>query len=275
VAAANLAPSQNAQNHNGGQKGGEEKVTVSTAEPLKVQADVPKDWRDKLNWFLTAILVAIGGLGVLYARSTLKVINAQLTEIVAAGKQTDKMVAHAGKQAEASSLSVQAFIQSERAWVMETIKFPNEIPRRTPPNLGIILSVVFNIENVGKQPALIRNIQTRFHTYRRRLPDEPEYVPMSYAPDVRIGPYGRLLIPGKPWAIETFLEDGLLEDATVDGINEGWEYLYVYGRITYDSAGLKCVNQFCYTWNPLRGLSFEGDKPGFRKDGPAEYNKHT
>lgn len=118
-------------------------------------------------------------------------------------------------------------------------------------------------------------MQTRFHTQSSPLPDEPEYLTRPFIPDSQIGHYGRLHIPGKPFGVETFLEDGPLSDETVDQINQGRLQLYVYGRILYESAGLKGVNQFCYQWHALTGSTFKGDRAGFRKGGPPEYNKHT
>ena len=73
----NMPSAPNPQEHSANQESTKENVTVSTTEPLKVQADVSKDWRDKLNWLLSVILVVIGGFGVLYARKTLKAIERQ------------------------------------------------------------------------------------------------------------------------------------------------------------------------------------------------------
>ena len=80
-----------------------------------------------------------------------------------------------------------------------------------------------------------------------------------------IGGYGGLLVPGKPLAVETFLEQGSLDGETVDPIERGQLQLNAYGRITSESAGLARVNQFCYAWHPLTGVTFEGDEAGFHK----------
>ena len=71
-------------------------VTVFTTEPLKVQADVPKDWRDKLNWVLSAILVVVSIFGVCLGFMTLRTPR---------------------EAAEAALLNAKAVINAERPWI--------------------------------------------------------------------------------------------------------------------------------------------------------------
>ena len=136
-------------------------VATSKEKPIDVRSDVIKDWMDRLNWVLTAILVVIGALGVRYAKKTLRVIQGQLTEIQAAGKQTDQMVKHAGIQAEAAKTSAEALIHSERAWVV--------IDKVYPPKLMVQLyglsggganQFLFDIKNVGRTVARLGTLRT-------------------------------------------------------------------------------------------------------------------
>jgi hypothetical protein len=64
------------------EKGNEQKpsnkdVTISTAKPVNVSANVDKDWMDKLYWVLTAALVVVGWFGVCAAMGTLREIRRQ------------------------------------------------------------------------------------------------------------------------------------------------------------------------------------------------------
>jgi hypothetical protein len=63
-------------------------------------------------------LFVVGVCGVIIAVCTLKAIQRQLEEIKAAGKQTEQMIQHAGKQADAASLSAKIFRNSERPWIL-------------------------------------------------------------------------------------------------------------------------------------------------------------
>jgi len=95
---------------------------------------VTRDWLDFLSLAFSGSLVAIGAFGVAYAIKTLKAIErqakaneGQLSEIKAAGQQTDRMIEHAGKQAEAAKKSAEALVNSERAWVMTEVVFSADL----------------------------------------------------------------------------------------------------------------------------------------------------
>jgi hypothetical protein len=111
----------------------------------QIQADVrvisapAKDRYDKVSFGVSVFLALIGLGGVWYGRSTLKAIRGQLAEIKAAGLQTDQMLVHAGKQADAALKNAQAVINSERPWiVVEAEGYPE---------------IAFKMTNKGKTPA--------------------------------------------------------------------------------------------------------------------------
>jgi hypothetical protein len=55
----------------------------------------------------------------------------------------------------------------------------------------------------------------------------------------------------------------------------GQMFLYAYGRVDYETIGELRFTQFCYRWYSPIGLTVGNDPDGFRKGGPAEYNRCT
>jgi hypothetical protein len=253
-------------------------LATSKEKPIDVRSDVVKDWMDRLNWVLTAILVVIGALGVRYAKKTLRVIQGQLTEIQAAGKQTDQMVKHAGIQAEAAKTSAEALIHSERAWVV--------IDKVYPPKLMVQLyglsggganQFLFDIKNVGRTVARLGTLRTMWRVLPRNsgLPDVPDLGPIEGESTDLVPAHGRVLAPG-----ETV--DGLaapiyevFDDEKIKNIKNGSMILWVYGRIKYfDFAGQERVMHFCYRYLSMIDLSWNGEDK-FVSAGPLQYQVHT
>jgi hypothetical protein len=153
---------QGDKNDSTGQKENQNKVSISAIPPVNVNADVSKDWMDKLTWIgavltaiFTGVLVVIGWRGVSAAQKTLKAIEGQLTEMKATGVQTIAIIEHAGKQAdaaktsaEADRLNAQAVINSERPWITVSVSSLNETGT----------TFVFNATNVGRTPAIVKSI---------------------------------------------------------------------------------------------------------------------
>lgn len=189
---------------------------------------------------------------------------------------------HLSNQVALMDQQLAAFRESERAWVIEEIQFNGALRPPTERDQGTTFFIVFWIKNVGKQPARILNIQTRFHP-SAELPEKPEYYVASLAPPPDIGKHGRIVVPGEKIWIGCNLTEG--EDAGGGALSADQIYkinhrhglgLYAYGRVTYESVGVKAVNQFCYSWySTLSGFSWGFEKSEFLKRGPDEYNKHT
>jgi hypothetical protein len=244
-----------------GQASGDQKVTISTTEPLKVQADIPKDWRDKLNWLLSVILVLIGGFGVLYARKTLKAIESQLTEIRAAGKQTDRMIEHASTQAKAALLSVQAVINTERPWIVVRVE------RKGGSEF------IFTATNVGRTPAEIVAIQTSIPTFveaKAGLPETPQHA--NNILDIN-EPF--LLPPTDTTNLVRFNINAWGEHRMA-GVTSGRVSAFIFGRIAYldlteKATGVHTVHETCWCrwYVPVKGGNFIND--GY----PAAYSRYN
>ncbi len=241
--------------------------TVKIADPITVKGD--KNGWDIAAVIATFLLVAVGVGGVIVATLTMREIGRQATE-------TARAADGAKASADATRKNVDVLIEAQRAWIVESIKFADRIPRQSEMSGGI-LHVAFLLKNIGKQPARIRNIQTRFHTSCELLPAKPHYGERTFLPSPEIGEHGRLLAPDEPFWVSSLLEEGSLDDDQIDHI-QGKKRpdlaLYAYGCIHYETMGLPKRNQFCYVWHNLMGFSFKGDKEEFRRGGPAEYNKH-
>ena len=140
--------------------------TVLPNAPLRVQAEIRKDWLDKLGWLLGLILVGVVGAGVWVARKSLRVIEDLLVEIKAAGVRADRVVDHAGRQSEAALLSARSALRAERAWIVISVESP------------VRDRFVFRARNVGKTPAKIGSIG-KFHsvvdTTKSKLTIAPEF----------------------------------------------------------------------------------------------------
>lgn len=162
---------------------------------------------------------------------------------------------------------------SERAWVTEKINFPDKISRPTM-DAGV-LAVAYTFKNAGRQPALVRNIQTRFHIPNGQLPDVPEYRAGTLIPPPEIGSNGKLMAPNEEIILLAFLEEGMLLNTQVTDIEEGRNRLFTYALVTYEVFGEKKITQCCYQWKTLQGLTFGTESSGFRRGGPPTYNQST
>lgn len=244
-------------------KGGKEKksddpVSISTVKPLDVHAEVLKDWMDRLNWVLAAVLVIIGSFGVLYARKTLKAIQLQLVEMKAAGEQTNQMISHAGTQADAALLNAKALIASERPWFVSSVEIDDK-------ELGLWK---VRIVNKGRTPGHL-NAMFSEHTFvdiPDNLPIPPKYESFCYVPDTRFFATGesftdRERIPG-------FKPDFFIENERKNQTDT----LVIYGRVIYSDTFMwgspdEIIHEtrWCYFYQP----------PPYNRFvpcGPKEYN---
>lgn len=201
------------------QKQGDDPVSISTVKPLDVHADIPKDWMDKLNWIFSVVLVLIGGFGVCYARKTLKAIERQLTELQSSGKQTDRMIEHAGKSFDLARDTAQKQL---RAYVLvdcAVVKFPQS----NVPEAQV------HFKNSGQTPA--HDFKGWIHTWFAEYPlnEVLPSAPNGLSKGTEILAPGRASIfvaPRKPP-----LQDPWLELLGTDRFT-----LYVYGEVFYRDA---------------------------------------
>jgi hypothetical protein len=221
---------------------------------------VSKDWEDWILWGAQIALAVVGGFGIRYAYRTLQII----------GRQTKA----AEDSAKAALLSAQTLADSERGWVTEKIKFTDKLPRQNTGSAGVLV-VAFTFKNIGRQPVFIRNIQTRFHVAEGQLPDTPMYSVASLIPPAEIGAHGKLMAPDEEIHLGAILEQVTLRDDQIAEIEENRLLLFAYALVTYEVFGVKRITQCGYKWHTLRGLTFEGDKSGFRRGCPDSYNRST
>jgi hypothetical protein len=209
-------------------------------------------------------LFVVAAIGIVIALFSLEKVKEQT-------EATEDAAKAARDSAIASLKQANAVVDAERAWLIESIQFVDDVPYRSPE--GGILTARVTLRNIGKQPAFLRTVQLRFHGSEDAFPKTPQYFPRQYFPD------GFMVAPRGKIYLRAMLEEGSFDDDQVKrirGITLGKTLrLYLYGRIAYESMGNPGVNQFCYRWENQMGFSFGGDKPGFQKDGPDGYNSHT
>lgn len=156
-------------------------ISIRDLPPVSVR----RDWIDWLGLALTGALLIVGALDVRYAIKTLKGIErqananeGQLREIQQAGEQTNKLIAQAGKQAEAALLNAQAAINSDRPWVIIFVTHQSG-------------GYSFRAMNLGRTPAEVISFSAEFKCVSNinELPPEPAYG-TEHVPTIK------LLVPG-------------------------------------------------------------------------------
>jgi hypothetical protein len=239
-------------------------VGISKLPPVTVMPS-KRDWADWAYWGFNLLLVVVGGLQVLLLCRTLRAVRRQAGEMV---RQRHEMAF----QRQEIQLQRETMQSAERAWLVEKLNMTDDLPRRD--DSGSIFFAALTIRNIGKQPAIIKAVHTRFHT-SPGLPETPEYRLVD-SEEKNTGRHGQLVVPREKLQIGSPLEELWLDDDKIHAIRKTYGLgLYIYGRIEYESVGVVAVNQFCYRWENMMGFHWTFDKEGFRKGGPPEYNCHT
>jgi hypothetical protein len=200
-------------------------------------------------------LFVAGVVGIVVAICTLVAIQRQakanvdtLAEIRAAGQQTDRLIEHAGKQANAALLNAEAVMHSERAWIVVKPSLIDNKLQASPPHT--ITLFTRSIKNVGRTPATL--VKTDAAVWRvsaadmRKLPEPPRYIgePLSLN--------NLLLVPGDSipitWMIEPAGEPLTAEEvAKIKGMVE--LTLFAYGFVEYlDIFNDSHTTRFCHTY---------------------------
>lgn len=128
-----------------------------------------KDWMDRSIVICTIGLTIVGVVGTFVALRSLRQIRRQAELMDEHRIHLESLATAANNNARAAIDSVKALRESERAWIVEEIRFPDHIPRRSEGNFGGVLMVGFVAKNVGKQPAFIRVVQSRFFATQDRF----------------------------------------------------------------------------------------------------------
>jgi hypothetical protein len=143
-----LEPSPDSKRGRSEQKTSNDPVSISTAKPLDVRADVQKDWMDKWNWFFAAALVLIGAGGVYAALQTLKAIERQA-----------ELMERQAKEARASATQQARDVQASIA----------EATRASRAMEGIAESMASNVDSVrisvdiSREVADMQKLATELH----------------------------------------------------------------------------------------------------------------
>jgi hypothetical protein len=162
----------------------------------------------------------------------------------------------AKEAAEVAKQSTDAFINSERAWILGTPSLKDKL-RVGAPYTGFVF--IWSFKNVGRTPA--RLVETDAVSWRvadvKTIPETPKYegkpVPLNnflLVPNDSIG-FGGLI---EPFGDELTREE-------IDGITGMKLTLIAYGYVTYlDQFGQKHTTRFCHTYM-VGGPDSEGFRP--------------
>ncbi len=176
------------------------------------------------------------------------------------------------KAANAARDSAEAYMNTERAWVVVTPGEPNP-ELQSVPELGSAYRNVFApcVSNVGTTPT---QLIESYGVYRMianlaNLPSEPSYgTPTQHA--------GTILAPKEPPLTSVnFLEpSALLTQEQKAAVWNHESFLYAHGFVRYVDAHKRThETRYGYVYHiPLGG---DPTPRGFRKAGPSEYNKAT
>ena len=218
----------------------EQTGTLNQGPPTKsAQVDVPPGKNSEINeeqdsqrlanytWWLTAFtgLLAFVSMGqgfFLYRQARQLKEHAEHFRILASAATSNATAAQDAAGAALRQAGILA--NAERAWVVETIVFPDHIPRRSVNWNGGVITARLTLKNIGRQPARLQSVQSRFHV-AELLSKEPQYSGGGLVPD------GYLLAPGEERHWRCVLDEGSLDDELIDRIERGSTlHLYLYGR---------------------------------------------
>jgi hypothetical protein len=220
---------------------------------------VPWRLHDRIAWAANLAVVIAGFIGIIIALSTLKKIE-RLTR--AAGLAAEA----AALRAEASLLTVQAFSDAERPWLLISVE----------PSPSIANSFTVIATNRGRTPAQIVSTakQIRIASDETRLPRIPEY--SNEEKDFQLGPI--ILLPGESTAIKPFGREDLKgvcqSDEALRRIEDWEEKLYLFGKIVYKDLierPDKQIHETAWCCWYIHGRQ----SSGLVIAGPPKYNQHT
>jgi hypothetical protein len=211
-----------------------------------------KDGWDKAAFGVSVALLLVAVFGVVYAKQTLNAIEGQLQEIKAAGLQTDKMIANAGKHADAAINAARPFVMVEATRNGDFIEF--------------------RAVNYGKSPARITYYNpvtsARAVPIGEELPENPFYG-IHYDNDDALILNVQWLAPGKDMQVGSYYLEAIREGnpehwADMEG---GRRRLYLYSAVKYRGILEDKVyrSTFCY-------MAING---GLMMSGPYGYNEYT
>lgn len=231
---------------------------VSVTNP-PAPAPVGWTWQEEVTWGANVLLAVVGFAGINLCYSLLRKIERQTAYAEAAADA-------AATSAQAALLSAQAFIHSERPWILITVE-----PSRSIENSFTVVAT-----NRGRTPARIvaSADEAIIAIVETQLPIPPEYDGhRQSAPFTPI-----ILLPGEFTAIKSFCREdvkGLCDSEERFRRIETWEEkIYLYGKVEYrdliapDGSQMHETNWCCWY---IHGRQ----NSGLVIAGPPEYNSHA
>jgi hypothetical protein len=217
-----------------------------------VRAFGPETWA---GW----ALVATGIWAAIIAIRTLRAIlhEAEIAKDIAGAAQDN---------AAAAKASVDALVNSDRAWIAVTIGQLPELPQ--PSDSLSVLWVMPIVQNYGKTPARVRKVWGKVQQFAAgAVPAEPVYEAPNCSFEADI-----VLPPGIPIQPLRLGMSNVEYGAAITEIRSGAVVLYMYGYIDYqDVANRLFQTRFCYVYQIQAG--YNPMPSGFYMGGPPAYNK--
>lgn len=214
-----------------------------------------KDGLDKAAFAVSVALLGIALFGVIYAKQTLLAIQGQLAEIKAAGVQTDKMIANAGKHADAA-------INAARPFILVYTKGD--------------LGTEFWMRNCGRSPAQLLHVdpimKIEYPKFEGAAQDWAMRPTPFYGQHYETGEQFNVawLAPGERRCFAS-IDPNLFKELgpqIIAELTDGIRAIRIYSAIKYRGIITPDVfeTRFCYGWGRPRGTYMTG---------PYGYNKNT
>jgi hypothetical protein len=190
-------------------------------------------------------------------------------------KETRRTADGSRDAAVAAQKSVDAFINSERAWLFTDKLFDFKLDMSVAIETGIspmvsLMSATY--KNVGKTVCRTTRAVSRFHTVAKLedLPDIPDYRNTGDTTE-------RILPPGGTFQLIALLDEIVFSEMMMAQIRSRDRYLCFYTHIDYvDANGKERVFQECYIFNCPVGLILPRFvREEFLPGGPKAYRQYT
>jgi hypothetical protein len=138
----------------------------------------PFDWLYVIYIIVTAIAAYVAWRALLAIREQGVKMGEQITEMKAAGIQTEKLIAAATKSADAVKISADALVASERAWIFVELTWGDErnfTEEETRYGIETTAHCYLSCENQGKTPGRIIEVCMRLVITDDVIPKEPAF----------------------------------------------------------------------------------------------------
>lgn len=238
-------------------------VTVNNASPSPNPQSKEEEFNENMR--VQRRLALYTGLLVLVGSATAFVIGWQSVE-------THRAAGAAKKSADAAARTGEAFVQSERAFIVIEPCREREGYLPTPQSLK---KFTWRIRNVGKTTAILIETQAvyRREDFGKPLADTPDYgLPIELR--------GRPLAPGDEYTYDTYLTEWSEHHKAYLPVTEaidlvGGFYLLAFGYVRYRTFGQICWSRFIEDYMQEKGTrGIPMFRPRLGNDVPSAYTEH-